>query len=86
MKSMRNLLLTLMSVRSIMAVCYGDNDCDALWPKATCRNGRCVCPPDTIRWDILFFNFLFFARCTGNIVYRDVFIRLSICSCDSFNL
>uniref|UniRef100_A0A915BJR7 BPTI/Kunitz inhibitor domain-containing protein n=1 Tax=Parascaris univalens TaxID=6257 RepID=A0A915BJR7_PARUN len=36
-------------IRSITAVCYGDNDCDALWPKATCRNGRCVCPPDTIR-------------------------------------
>uniref|UniRef100_A0A0N5AHR1 BPTI/Kunitz inhibitor domain-containing protein n=1 Tax=Syphacia muris TaxID=451379 RepID=A0A0N5AHR1_9BILA len=29
--------------------CTTDPDCDKLWPRATCRNGRCICPENTIR-------------------------------------
>ncbi|VDD88147.1 unnamed protein product [Enterobius vermicularis] len=29
--------------------CKEDSECECHWPRAFCRNGRCVCPKNTIR-------------------------------------
>ncbi|VDK44745.1 unnamed protein product [Anisakis simplex] len=47
---MKYLLLLLLSVKSAQSrECEVDEECNEQWPKATCRNGRCACPPNTLK-------------------------------------
>ncbi|VDM99442.1 unnamed protein product [Thelazia callipaeda] len=43
------ILLIVIKIATAGKDCKTDNDCEKRWPGATCRNGRCSCPLDSIR-------------------------------------